>query len=162
VYYDTDRTPKQRADDVSVNVLSVSKTFQIWRFHLEHYAYLQSASNAIIRLPELSGLARYTYRAKFFGITQFQLGFDVFYRTSYYANAYNPATRMFHLQNEVRVGNYPLFDPFFAAQVKRANFFIKFEHANENFVFRTGQYFTPHYPVSQGSFRFGLRWRFYD
>jgi hypothetical protein len=162
VYYDTDVKPKQLAATVAVNVLQLSKTIQLWRFHLEHYAYLQQSNSSSIRLPEFAALFRYSYRAKFFGMTKFQLGFDIFYRTAYLAQGYNPATRMFHLQNEVRVGNYPLIDPFIAAQIKRANIFVKYEHANENFLFRTGQYFTPHYPVSQASFRFGIRWRFYD
>lgn len=162
VYYGTDVKPTQFTPSIAVNVLQLSKTFRVWRFYLEHYAYLQQSNSDLIRLPEFATLFRYSYRAKFFGMTKFQLGFDIFYRTAYMAQAYNPATRMFHLQDEVRIGNYPVIDPFIAAQVRRANFFVKYEHVNENFLFRTGQYFTPHYPVSQASFRFGLRWRFYD
>lgn len=161
VYLGSDILPAQSNELIQIQQLALGKTFQVWRFYFEHQFYVQNSSSNLIRLPELSGMIRYTYRAKFFGITKFQLGVDVFYNTAFYANGYNPALRLFHLQDRVSIGNYPIADPFLICEVKKAHFFLKYEHANMNII-NSGMYHTPGYPVSQASFRFGLRWRFYD
>ena len=85
----------------------------------------------------------------------------MFYNSAYYGNSYNPATRFFTLQNATRIGNYPVIDPFFNGEIKRVAFFVKYEHVNQDW-FNNGFYYTPHYPISLRSLRFGIRWRFYD
>ena len=161
VYLNHDILPKQFDGGIQIQQIQLNKTLQLWRFYLEHYLYYQKSSSDLIRLPELSGMLRYTYRAKFFGITKFQLGFDLFYNTAFYGNAYNPALRLFHLQDNRQIGNYPIIDPFLVCEVKKAHFFLKYEHANMNLI-NQGMYHTPGHPISQAAFRFGLRWRFYD
>jgi hypothetical protein len=151
----------QVSPQIMVTQINLQKTFQVGRFYFENEVWLQRSSDAIIQLPQLAAFGRYTYRAKFFSITQFQIGMDVFYNTQWNANSYNPALRMFHTQTAVLVGNYPVINPFIVCEVKKASFFIKYEHLNQDWI-RMGMYSTPHYPFSQANLRMGLRWRFYD
>jgi hypothetical protein len=74
---------------------------------------------------------------------------------------WSPATRMFYIQEQNKIGNYPLINPFVSMQIKRAVLFGIYEHANQN-VINNGFYNTPHHPISLQSFRMGVRWRFYN
>lgn len=160
-YIGTDATPKQYSGTALVSTVTASKTFQVWKLFFEHELIYQRTNTDIIRLPELGGMLRYYFESRLFKRLKFQLGFSIFYNTAYYANHYNPASRMFYLQNDTRIGNYPVLDPFFIGEVKRASFFIKYEHVNQDWTAR-GFYYTPHYPITLQSLRMGLRWRFYD
>ncbi len=160
-YIGTDARPKQLAGTALVSTITLSKTIQLWKFFLEHELIYQQSGSDAIRLPELGGMARYYFASRLFKRLKFQLGFSVFYNTAYYANAYNPASRLFYLQNDTRIGNYPVLDPFFIGEVKRASFFIKYEHVNQDWTAK-GFYYTPHYPLTLQSLRMGIRWRFYD
>lgn len=160
VYVGTDARPAQASDAASVITVEVNKLFRVWKFYFDHKVMWQHANKDYIRVPEFSGMLRYYFQSRFFAST-IQVGADVFYNTSYYANAYNPASRLFYLQNDVKVGNYPVIDPFICLQIRRASIFGKLEHANENLI-NKGFYYTPHYPISLQSFRFGIRWRFFN
>jgi hypothetical protein len=161
VYFGTDATPKQMGGTIYVTTATLSKTIQAWKFFFEHELIWQNSSSDVIRLPEFGGMARYYFASRLFKVMKFQLGFSVYYNTAYYSNAYNPASRQFYLQNEVRTGNYPLIDPFVTGEIKRASFFVKMEHVNQGWI-NQGYYYTPHYPISLQSLRLGIRWRFYD
>jgi hypothetical protein len=160
-YIGTDATPKQQSGTALVTTITASKTFQAYKFFFEHELIYQHSNSDAIRLPEIGGMARYYFESRLFKRLKFQLGFAVFYNSAYYANDYNPASRMFYLQNTTRVGNYPVLDPFFIGEVKRATFFVKYEHVNQDWTAK-GFYYTPHYPLTLQSLRMGVRWRFYD
>lgn len=161
VYANTAGEPQQEKGSISITTLELGKTFQLWKFFFEHELIYQQSSSDVIRLPEFSGRIRYYFQSRFKRM-KFQVGVDAWYNTAYYANNYNPATRLFFLQNERRIGNYPVFDPFAMGEIKRAAFFFKYEHVNQDWFASNGFYSTPHYPLSLASFRMGLRWRFYD
>lgn len=160
-YVGSDATPKQQTGTALVSTLTLSKTFQAWKFFFEHELIYQRTNNDMIRIPEFGGMARYYFASRIFKKLRFQIGVSVFYNTAYYANNYNPASRLFYLQNTTQIGNYPVLDPFFIGEVKRASFFFKYEHINQDWTAR-GFYYTPHYPITLQSFRMGVRWRFYD
>jgi hypothetical protein len=85
----------------------------------------------------------------------------VFYTSAYYANAYMPATGQFYIQTEKKYGDYPFIDFFINAQIKTVRIFIKVDHLNSGLM---GNYYmlTPHYPMSDRAFKFGISWRFFD
>lgn len=161
VYVNEKALPQQYTGNTQVITAELSKTFQLWKFRFEHQVIYQQSSNDYIRVPQLSGMVRYYFQSRIFGSSIFQLGFDAFYNTAYKGNAYNPASRLFYLQNNVSIGNYPVIDPFICLEIKRAIIFAKFEHVNQDWT-NTGFYYTPHYPVSLSSFRMGVRWRMYN
>ena len=91
----------------------------------------------------------------------FQPGIDLFYNTAYYASAYMPATRMFYLQDEKKIGNYVYMDVFANLMVKRFRIFVKYQHLN-SFWSQSRYYMVPHYPIQDGIIKFGMSWSFYD
>jgi hypothetical protein len=162
VYTGTDAMPAQFTPTFTLSKIEFNKTFQLWKFYFEHNLYFQKSTADVIRVPAFSGMIRYYIQSLLFKkVLRFQLGFDVWYNTAYYGNFYNPANRQFHLQNEVRIGNYPVIDPFVVFDIKRASLFFKYEHVNQDLI-KTGMYTTAHYPMSLGSFRFGVRWRMFN
>jgi len=162
VYFGKQVSPEQSSEILVINTLEASKTFQLGWFFFENKLMLQKANLAIVRMPELSGNLRYYVNGNLFKkVVRMQLGAEVFYNTAYYANAYNPAARAFYLQDQTKVGNYPLIDVFLTAQVKTAVIYLKFEHVNMDWQ-NSGYYYTPHYPFPVRAFRFGLRLRLYN
>lgn len=161
VYASENGTPQQQTSPEWLTSVRLSKTFQAWKFYFEHEVFYQHTNSSVIRIPELGGMVRYYVAVRLFKVMNLQLGANVFYQSRYYANAYNPATRYFYIQNNIQVGNYPVLEPFAVAEVKRALLFAKYEHANQDWI-REGYYYTPHYPISLRTFRFGIRWRFYN
>lgn len=161
VYMDEQAAPKQDNGVFAVQTISLQKTFQAWKFYFEHQLLAQQSYSDIIRIPDFGGMTRYYFQSSLFKKLRFQIGFSVFYNTSLYANAYNPAIRMFHLQNTKRIGNYPVIDPFVNGEIKRLAFFFKYEHVNQDW-FSNAFYSSPGYPLLLRSMRLGVRWRFYN
>jgi len=159
-YLDSNLLPAQFTGNIQIVQARIEKTFQLGKFYFHHKLYWQKSNHYSLPLPEFSGMVRYYFQTKFYNST-LQLGFDAFYNTAFNAMGWSPASRMFYAQERIRVGNYPIIDPFLCMMIKRAVVFFKLEHANMNIV-NEGFYYTPHYPVSLQSFRMGVKWRMFD
>lgn len=94
-------------------------------------------------------------------IAQIQIGLEFIYNTSYYADAYDPSLASYYWQDEVKTGNFFFMNVFLNFQVKRANFFVKGVNIAEG-LFKRNYIQTPHYPLLDRCFRFGISWRFFD
>lgn len=153
-------TPVQANTSANIVQVRLAKTFQLGKFFFKHMALYQHSDADFIPVPALGGMLRYYFQTNLYS-SKIQIGFDLFYNSSYYALGWSPASRMFYVQNQTKVGNYPLLDPFVCMQIKRAVLFAKYEHANQDLI-REGYYNTPHYPISFTSFKIGIRWRMYN
>ncbi len=116
----------------------------------------------MLPLPELALHSHNYYQNRFFkDALGFQIGLDLFYNTSFYANAYDPAIMQFYNQEIEKTGNYPKLDVFITLNIKRADLFIKYEHVSEYIGNRN--YFSAYtYPINPAKLKFGIRWNFYD
>ena len=89
-----------------------------------------------------------------------QTGFTLNYFTQYYANDYNPLLGEFYVQNETKIGDFPMLDFFVNARIRQTRLFLKAEHFNSamtGFNF----YSAPNYPYRDFMIRFGLVWNFF-
>ncbi|MCG9880365.1 MAG: putative porin [Bacteroidia bacterium] len=162
VYNGLQVNPEQSNKILVVNTLEASKTFQASILFFEHKIWVQQTNLDLLRVPTFGGFARYYLAGKIFKkVLELQVGAEVFYNTAFYGNAYHPSARVFHLQNQVQIGNYPMFDVFLTGKVMTAIIYVKYEHANMDWI-RTGFYNTPHYPLPVRVFRLGLRLRLYN
>ena len=152
--------PDQASGNASVIHIQLDKTFKAGKFFFKHNLHYQQSNVKYIPVPIFGGMLRYYFQTNFYK-SKIQLGVDVFYNTAYYGMGWSPATRMFYLQQQNRIGNYPLINPFVCMQIKRAVLFGIYEHLNQNLI-NVGFYNTPHHPISLQSFRMGIRWRFYN
>ena len=165
VYFDTMGYPSQLEEGNGLSILNIHlrKLFKLGNWSIDGRVIYQKASKTeAIRVPEFIGdLSVYYTKDLFKQAAILQTGFDAVYNTSYYAYAYMPATRSFHIQNNKEVGNYIYADIFLNLQIKRARLFLKY--INVGSLFQDYSYFTtPSYPMKDSGFRFGISWMFYD
>jgi len=133
------------------------------KFHADlnvHYQWTNG--DEVIRFPEWYAKGGIYWQGWMFNkAMESVVGMDVSYFSLFYANAFMPATGRFFVQNEKRIGDYPYFDFYFNAKVKKARFFIKLTHLNESLM-KNRYYATLHYPMPDKAFYIGLRWQFFD
>jgi hypothetical protein len=163
VYYDTDLKPTQTDKIALVQVLQLQKTFKLWKLYFDNKVLFQKSSQDYVRLPELGLVLRYYFqRVMFKKALKLQAGINVFYNTAFYAQAYNPATRGFYLQNEKQIGNYPLLNLFICGEIRHAVIFASYDHLNQDWISTSGFYSTPSHPLALTAFKIGVRWRMYN
>ncbi|HZK08902.1 MAG TPA: putative porin [Bacteroidales bacterium] len=163
VYLAADTLPAQISGSVEVFKAYLQQSLVLGKFDLGGRVVYQKVSRPeVLRLPELMAAFTLTFNLPMFkGALVTRSGFDVYYFTKYYADAWMPALRSFYLQNEKEVGGYVHADFFIDFQVKRTRFFMKFQNLL-SVVGENSYYQIPHYPLQDLSFKFGLSWRFHD
>lgn len=163
MYFDLYARPKQYDGSITAMSAFVKKDIYVgnWVF-ANHVIYQYIPDSSIIRLPKLVTDHSIYYEDKVFNnALKLQAGVDVFYTSSFFGNAYMPATSQFYLQNETKIGNYPYVDVFVNFKIRTVRAFLKYEHVNAGLLGNV-YFMTPHYPMSDGSFLFGLSWDFYN
>jgi hypothetical protein len=167
VYFDTTAFPQQFHKGLSVLSLVAEKEFHLWKFHsINKMAFQQVSDPDVLSLPTLaissSNYLQHEFNFKSTGgkLTTI-IGFDLFYNTSYYANAYMPSLAVFYQQQKKHLGNYPYVDLFLNVRLKRVRFFMKYEHINSGWL-EKNFFTTLHYPMFQRYLKIGISWTFYD
>lgn len=163
VYLDQSAHPAQYKGSINIIRASLSDEFRwkVWGIDAM-LVYQYNSNKELIRVPEfLARVSFFPTLPLFKNACVLQPGIDLFYNTAYYASAYMPATRMFYLQNEKKIGNYVYMDVFINLMVKRFRIFVKYQHLN-SFFSESRYYMVPHYPMQAGIIKFGLSWSFYD
>ena len=148
----------------TLNITSAFAKFNIKSKHIElgGIAYMQVADNEdVVHLPLFYGKLKLGWNINLVkGISMMQPSVVINYFTEYYADAYMPALRTYHLQKDVKIGNYPFLDFYITFKIKRANIFVGY--TNIYSLSKDNRYFTtPHYPMRDSKFVFGVKWRLY-
>jgi hypothetical protein len=157
-------SPKQY--DKTINYLSVkvSREFKWWKLALDNTILYQQVDqqNDILNVPQIVTRNSLYFTDYFFKKALYlQSGFTFNYFTKYYINDYNPVTAEAFVQNERKVGDFPMLDFFINARVRQTRIFFKLEHFNSKI---TGNdfYTAPNYPYRDFMIRFGLVWNFFQ
>lgn len=151
--------------DKTINYLSIkaNKEIKFWKLALDNTVLYQSVdqANDVVNVPQVTTrntlyFSEYVFKKAMF----LQTGFTFQYFTKYYANDYNPLLGEFYVQNETKIGDFPMIDFFVNARVKQTRIFLKAEHFNSAW---TGYdfYSAPNYPYRDFMIRFGLVWNFF-
>jgi hypothetical protein len=167
IYMNTEAIPAQYINAFSLFSLKLTKRFDFWKITSNNSLVYQKAENEhVLGLPEIT-FYNSTYLKQLFnfkatgGKLLTMIGFDLFYNTKYYADAYMPALTSFYRQDEKKLGNYPYLNVFLNVQLKRFRFFLTLEHLNYRWIDKN--YFSVlHYPLNERNLKFGLSWTFYD
>ncbi len=162
IYHDTTGIPAQTKDEMLVLAAWINKEFKVRNFTLlTHLLWQKASAPRYLHLPDLSARVSLSYELLLSKVLHVQLGADVRYNTLYYADAYDPATGFFYLQEEKKLGNYPYIDGFANLKLKRTRVFAQYMNAGS--LFMNKSYFTAlHYPMNQATFRLGIAWSFYN
>ncbi len=162
IYNNGEGIPTQFGGQLLVLSAYADKDFQLGKFHFRTRLLWQKAGNdQVLHLPDLSAFVSANYRFVISKVLFTQLGIDTRYFTEYYADAYDPATGFFYLQNEEKIGNYPFIDVYANLRLKRTRLFFKLMNVGTEFINK--EYYTvPGYPMNRRTFRLGVAWSFYD
>jgi len=162
LYNDTLGIPNQTSKELLILSAYVDKDFHYRGLHLRTRLLWQKASDdTYIHLPDWSAFISGYFQFTISKVMLTQIGSDIRYNTSYYADAYAPSTGLFYLQDEKKYGNYPYIDVYASLRLKRTRVFFKYMNIGTNFL--DGEYMTtPHYPMNRSTFRLGVSWAFYD
>ena len=158
--------PKVNQHSNSINYLKLKwqKEFNFGKFALDNSFIFQNVDQDqnILNLPDYILRNTIYFSDHVFKRAMFlQTGLTFKYFSNYYANEYNPLISSFHIQNDKKIGNFPMIDVFVNARIKRTRLFLKAEHINSTL---TGNnfYSTPSYPYRDFIIRFGLIWNFFN
>jgi len=156
--------PFQYANTINYLSVKVSKEFKVGKFALDNTFLYQSVNqeDKVLNVPQIvTRNTLYFTDYVFKNAMEIQTGIIFNYFTSYYANDYNPLIGEFYVQNQIEIGNFPMFDFFINAKVKQTRIFLKAEHFNSAM---TGYnfYSAPNYPYRDFIVRFGLVWNFFQ
>ncbi len=162
IYYDRNALPQQFDGSTQVLAVNLKQDFRFWRFFLENNVVYQFTSRPeILPLPTITLYHNFYYLDQWFKVLDVQFGIDLRYHTAYYAPDYMPATGQFFVQDEVRIGNYPVMNLYLNFHLKQVRFFVKWYHFNQSFM--EGDYYSmPRYPINPNTFRMGISWNFYN
>ncbi len=151
--------------DQTINHLSVkaNKEFKFWKLALDNTILYQnvSQSNDVLNVPQIVTRNSLYFSEHVFKKAMFiQTGITFNYFTEYYMNDYNPLIGEFYVQNQTKIGGFPMLDFFINAKVRQTRIFLKAEHFNSAW---TGYdyYSAPNYPYRDFIVRFGLVWNFF-
>ncbi|MBK9542267.1 MAG: putative porin [Bacteroidetes bacterium] len=163
VYMNRFARPQQASSAIQVTQFALTKNFVLRSFHFDNLIYFQSTTDAArLPLPDLASTNALYYQGFLFKKAMLaQLGFDMHYNSSYYADAFMPATGSFYLQKIKKTGGYPVINFFFNMKIKTARLFIKFENLGNGLISDSYTY-TPQYPQPGRVIKFGVDWRFLD
>jgi len=162
-YLDDSIQPKQIENGETLLQLFVEGTIPINKFGIDTRIVYQTTSQPnIIRVPSLTGVLDIYFRTPIFKHAAIlQTGFQFMYFSEYYADAYMPELRLFHIQNNKKIGNYLYADFYVTLMVKRARLFFRAAHFN-GYLGDYRYYLAPGYPAQDAGFYFGASWRFHD
>lgn len=156
---------RQKGGAITLLTLSLAQNFKLGPLNWENViTYQKSTDNDVLPMPDLNIYTNLYLRFKIAQVLKCDFGADGRYFTKYYAPDYSPALGQYAVQtgdNRVQTGNYPLVNIYANFHLKHTRFFVMMSHVNAGSGNR--QYFlTPHYPLNQRVFRFGLSWNFFN
>lgn len=156
---------RQKGGAITLLTLSLAQNFKLGPLNWENViTYQKSTDNDVLPVPDLNIYTNLYLRFKIAQVLKCDFGADGRYFTKYYAPNYSPALGQYAVQtgdNRVQTGNYPLVNIYANFHLKHTRFFVMMSHVNAGSGNR--QYFlTPHYPLNQRVFRFGLSWNFFN
>ena len=155
----------QTSKSISLLTLSLHQDVTFGPLNWEStITYQKSSEQDILPVPDLNIYTNLFLRFKIARVLRCDLGADMRYFTSYTAPAYSPALGQFCVQEQqekVEIGNYPIIDVYANFHLKHTRFFVMMQHLNAGSG-RRAYFLSPHYPINERVFRFGLSWNFFN
>lgn len=160
VYFGKNGEPEQHDSNIQVITARLKQDFHFRALGWENeLAYQISSNQSVLPLPDLSVYTNLYLKFKLAKVLSVQIGADMHYNTAYYAPYYEAATQQFQVQDEVKVGNYPLINAYVNFHLKQARFFVTAYNLSSKFV--APNYFSlAHYPLNPMVLKMGVAVRF--
>lgn len=156
IFFNKQGMPEQYGSNLQVVNARIKQDFHFRAFGWDNEVCWQMSSNKdVLPLPQLSAYSNMYLAVKLAKVLTVQLGANVYYTTAYYAPYYEPATQQFQVQDEVKVGNYPLINAYVNFHLKQARFFVMAYNLSSKFA--APDYFSlAHYPLNPMVLKMGI------
>jgi hypothetical protein len=157
-------SPKQYDKTITYLSVKIAREFKWWKLALDNTLLYQEVDqkDAILNVPKIVTRNSLYFTDYFFKKALYlQTGFTVNYFTKFYVNDYNPVLTESFVQNDKKVGAFPMVDFFVNARIRQTRIFLKAEHFNSKMTGNTF-YTAPNYPYRDFMIRFGLVWNFFQ
>lgn len=166
IYFNTDKRPAQAIGRITIFSPGVDFNIRFFRnlnFDSQFtYTRLGGSDADKMRIPEIHASGKLYYENLLFNEVMWaQVGFDMHWRSAYFAMNYDPITQQFFLQNDFEIPSYLLADLFVSFKVKRIRWFFKMTNVLQNLE-AEGYFTTPYYTGQRRIFDFGVNWMFFD
>lgn len=156
---------RQKGGSLSLITLALGQNFKLGPLNWENMiTYQKSTDNDVLPVPDLNIYSNLYLRFKIAHVLKCDFGADARFFTKYYAPDYSPALGQYTVQtgdNKTKVGEYPIVNVYANFHLKQTRFFVMMSHVNAGSGSRD-YFLTPHYPLNQRVFRFGVSWNFYN
>ena len=160
VYYDATATPQQLKTGANVVGAYIYKELRFGNWNFTNRITWQKPSDLqVLQFPEWVTEHSLFFKHQLQKKLTYQIGVDVFFFSSYFANSYMPATGQFYTQSAKMIGNYPFADFYVSAQVLTVRLFVKYENLNSGFPSYT-YYLATHQPAPDRALKLGISWIF--
>lgn len=127
------------------------------------FTQISGASGDVFRIPQLYANTKFYFDSPMFNENVYvQLGVDIRYHSDYFADAYNPATQQFYLQNSFNIYAYPVADIFLDFRINRTRVLLKYNHLNSGLMNQEGYFVTPDYTGYKSFIDLGITWYLFD
>ena len=167
IYFSNSKIPIQNDDMINYNVLGFDLKLGLFnnliKFENEYYySIVGESSKEIIKVPTHHNYSRIYYTNKWFNNSiPIQFGINIYYRSKYFGDAYDPVIQNYYIQDSFRLENYFRTNIFFLMQVKNLRIFAKMTHFNQ-FDTYGGYFVTPYYPGQNKVLDLGFKWYFFN
>lgn len=157
-------SPKQYGKVINYFMIKAQKEFTFNKWGFDNTVMFQQViqDEDILNVPQI--VTRNTIYFQEYAFNKalfFQTGITLNYFTKYYANEYHPVLGDFLVQDQIKVGNFPMFDFFLNIKIKTAQIYINVDHFN-SMLTGYNYYNTPTYPYRDLTFRLGMKWNFFN
>lgn len=161
---DTTTTPFQYNGRVNYLKVEVERQLDFGNFSVLGLVTYQNILDGqdVFKAPELLGRASVFYTNEFFNKALFlQTGVTGKYFTEFEMNGYDPVLAEFYVQNNEKLGGFPMIDLFVNAKISQTRIYFKWEHFNALFGSQNNYFSAPGHPFRDAKIRFGLVWNFF-
>ncbi len=164
IYFANNGMPQQLDGNVQVLAIDAAVNIRSPWVNMDNTVIYQHSSSATIPLPMIALYSNLYYHGWWFKALYTQIGVDLRYNTAYYAPILNPATGQFCIQDQQKVGNWPMMNLYanFYIKALRLRLFAQWAHFNDVFMKNKNYYSMPDYPYNSTAFKVGMAWSFYN
>ena len=157
IYFGLTGHPEQFESNLQVITARIKQDFRYKALGWENeVAYQLSSDKNVLPLPAISAYSNLYLDFTYAKVLDIQLGVDAHYYTSYYAPYYEPATQQFQIQEEKKIGNYPIINAYANFRLKQARFFISGYNLGSLFITPTEYFSLLHYPLNPQLIKVGI------
>lgn len=161
---DSTPTPMQHSGRVDYLKVQLRKEFRFGKFGLDNTIVYQDVfdGGSVFNVPKIITRNTVYYEDHWFKRALFlQTGVGFNYFSKYHMNAYDPVLAEFYVQNDQKLGGFPLVDLFFNARVQQTRIYFIYENFTALFGGKRDYFSAPGYPYRDNVLRFGLVWNFF-